>query len=83
MSRLLKNAIAAVKAARPASGMCPETPEEWARLLNAHEDLGYAMLRSQGQDKAQARAAARSIFGGAGGRAMLQYACKSQPGGVV
>jgi hypothetical protein len=65
-------AIAMMEAARPASGYCPETPEEWSRLLRAVEELAYAAYRDLGVPKRKAREIAHAIHGGEAGMLLLK-----------
>ena len=48
MSTLLEQAMRQALAARPASGFRPKNPDEWKKLLDAHENIGYAMHRTGG-----------------------------------
>ncbi len=72
MDKLLRKAIHAMVAARPASGDVPETPAEWSALLVAHEELGYALYRSGGHSHKRAKALAATTHGGAAGRLLLE-----------
>lgn len=74
MSKYLVEAIRRVEAARPASGFRPETPEEWARLLDASEYLGYATYRAHGMSHLEARRLSRLTHGGMVGRLLLEAA---------
>ncbi len=76
MSKHLKKAIDMVNAAKPTSGISPETPQEWDALLRANEELGYAMFRKQGMSNAQARQLAKQIYGGQAGRLLLEMSFK-------
>lgn len=69
-------AIAMMEAARPASGCCPETPEEWSRLLRAVEELAYAAYRDLGVPKRKAREIAHAIHGGEAGMLLLKMGFK-------
>ena len=76
MPDYLRKAIDMVNAAKPASGFCPETPQEWDALLRANEELGYAMFREQGMSNSQARQLAKQIYGGQAGRLLLEMSFK-------
>lgn len=79
MNTRLDKAIAALEAARPASGSRPESQAEWLALLKAQEEMGYAMMRDQGKSDAESRAMARFIFGGAAGLMLLDMAFSEKP----
>ena len=68
----LTEAIQRLAAARPASGCKPETPQEWARLQQALEEMSYAMFLNQGQSEAEARSLAHTIYDGVGGRLLME-----------
>ena len=68
----LRKAFQTVEAARPASGFCPDTPDEWLRVLHAFEELGYAMYRTGGMPEKEARELARQTHGGAAGLLLLK-----------
>ena len=74
MSDYLRKAFDMANAAKPASGLRPETTEEWKRLQAASEELGYAMLRQSGMSEAAARKLANEIYGGLAGWMMLDIA---------
>jgi hypothetical protein len=74
MSKYLDEAIRRVKAARPASGFQPKTPEEWARLLAAFEHLAYAAYRDHGMSHLEAKRLSRLTHGGVVGRIFLETA---------
>lgn len=74
MSKHLRRAMAMLDAAKPASGFKLETPEEWQRLLRAHEEMGYAVNREAGLPDKLARDLARQINGGPCGMLLLQIA---------
>jgi hypothetical protein len=74
MNKHFQKAIRAMEAARPASGFCPETEDEWLALQKAQVELGYAMFRDSGKSELEARALADVIYGGAAGRLLLQIA---------
>ena len=67
----IRKAFQTVEAARPASGFCPNTPDEWRRLLHAFEELGYAMYRTGGLPEKDARKLARQTHGGVAGLLLL------------
>lgn len=79
MNRHFQKAFAAMAAAKPASGFRPETEAEWARLQLAQEEMGYAMLRSDGKSDAEARAIAKAIYGGPAGRILLDMGFPEEP----
>lgn len=81
MNSHLQKAIAAMEAAKPASGFRPETEAEWAALQKAQEELGYAMFLSMGKSDTEARAIARAIHGGAAGRMLMNLAFSEKPRG--
>jgi hypothetical protein len=72
MSAHRKKAFKMMEAARPASGFRPETPEEWARLQAALEELGYAMYRDNGMSSKEARCLAKQIHSGPIGLLLLE-----------
>ena len=76
MADYLRKAVDMVNAAKPASGLRPETPQEWDALLKANEELGYAMFRQQGMSNAKARQIAKQIYGGQAGRLLLELSFK-------
>ena len=76
MADCLRKAIDMLNAAKPASGFRPETPQEWAALLKANEELGYAIFRQQGMSNVQARQLAKQIYGGQAGRLLLEMSFK-------
>ena len=67
-----KKAFEMLKAATPASGFRPETPEEWTRLQAALEELGYAMYRDNGMSSKDARRLAKQIHSGPIGLLLLE-----------
>ena len=79
MNKHFQKALDAMAAARPASGFRPETQAEWIALQKAQEALGYAMFRDGGKSDAEARGMARAIFGGSGGRMLLDMAFSDKP----
>jgi hypothetical protein len=76
MANYFKKAVDMLRAAKPASGLCPETPQEWDALLKANEELGYAILRDGGMSKSEARKFANQIYGGHAGRLLLEMSFK-------
>ena len=70
--KALAEAIRAIEAARPPSGLRPATEAEWDKLVAANEKLSYAMYLKLGKSKEQARAAARMTMSGAAGRLLLE-----------
>jgi hypothetical protein len=74
MTDYLIKALLMVKAAQPASGFRPETPQEWRNAQKASEEMGYAMFRQAGWDDKSARKLANEIYGGAAGRLLLEVA---------
>jgi hypothetical protein len=72
--RLMHKAWKMLEAARPASGLRPETEAEWDVLLRAHEAFGYASFRFQGASEKAARALARAIHSGPAARVLLESA---------
>lgn len=74
MSKYLEEAFRRIQAARPASGFQPETPEEWARLLAAHEYFAYAAYRHYGMSHLDAQKLSHLTHGGVVGRILLETA---------
>lgn len=74
MTDYLTKAIEMVMAAKPASGLRPETTEEWEKVHAASEELGYAMLRQGGMSEIAARKLANEIYGGLAGWILLDIA---------
>ena len=72
MSAYRKKAFAMLEAARPASGLRPETPEEWTQLQAALEELCYAMYRDNGMSNKEARRIAQQIHSGPIGLLLLE-----------
>jgi hypothetical protein len=72
MSAYRKKAFEMMRAARPASGFRPETPEEWTRLLAALEEVGYAMYRDNGLSSKEARRLAKQTHSGPIGLSLLE-----------
>ena len=72
MSQHSHKATQMLEKARPASGYRPETPEEWTRLLEALEELGYAMYRDNGMSSKDARLLAQQTHSGQAGLLLLQ-----------
>jgi len=70
----VRKAMQMLEAAKPASGFRPETPDEWLKLLRAHEEMGYAMYRVAGLSDTDARQLARSTHGGSSGMQVLDIA---------
>ena len=76
MNKHTQKAMEMMKAAIPASGFCPELPQEWDKLQLAQEELAYAMYREQGMSNTQARQLAKQIYGGHAGRLLLEMSFK-------
>ena len=74
MTDYLKKALDKAKAAKPASGFRPETPQEWQNLQEASKELGYAMFRKSGIDDKTARKLTNEIYGGVAGCLLLEIA---------
>jgi hypothetical protein len=72
MNQHTRKAMQMLEEARPASGYRPETPVEWARLLEALEELGYAMYRENGLSSNEARRLAQKTHGGQFGLLLLE-----------
>lgn len=73
MSPLIRKAFRRLDAARPASGLRPETEAEWRKLQAANILLSEAMHRAMGAGKAEARRIARLIMGGPAGRTLIEF----------
>ena len=71
MNKIIE-AMQRLEAARPALGCKPETNQEWKKLQQALEEFGYAMFLDQGQSEADARSLAHTIYGGDGGRLLME-----------
>jgi hypothetical protein len=56
-------ALQILQDAKPASGLRPETSDEWLKLLLSFEELGYACLRDAGIPDPEAREFAHRTFG--------------------
>lgn len=76
MNKDLKKAVDMLSAAKPASGVRPETPQEWEALQLATVEFGYAMFKENGMTNTQARHFAKLIYGGPAGRLLLEMAFK-------
>lgn len=72
--RHFRKAMQMVEDARPTSGFRPETPTEWLKLLRAHEEMGYAVLRTAGMSDKQARELAQQTFGSPASLLLLDIA---------
>lgn len=72
MSRNSLRAMQMMEKARPVSGYRPETPEEWARLLAAFEEFGFAMYCDLGMSIDEARRLAQQTHNGQAGLVLLQ-----------
>ncbi|PUE59348.1 hypothetical protein B9Z44_07065 [Limnohabitans curvus] len=70
----LTKAVEKLLAAKPASGLRPETDAEWLALQQANEVLAYEIFRSGGMPSADARVLAQALFGGSTGRELLDIA---------
>lgn len=81
MSDYIKKAIEMVEAARPASGFRPETESEWNALQAALLEFGYAMFHANGMSATKARELATQVYGGAGGRLLIDLAFKDHAHG--
>jgi hypothetical protein len=69
------------EAARPASGFCPETEEEWKKLHIAFEEMGYVIFRKSGMSTKTARVLAHQTYGGPAGLAILKMSlCEKNHG---
>lgn len=73
---VLRAAAQKLKAAEPASGFRPQTPDEWERAQEALVESGYSMLLHIGATHEQARTIAEAIYGGKNGRVLLDAAFK-------
>ena len=73
MSPLMRKAFRRLEAARPASGLRPQTEAEWRKLQAANILLSEAMYRYLGVSKTQARRIARLIMGGPAGRILIEF----------
>lgn len=71
MNKHVEKAIEMMNAAKPASGVCPQTEAEWVKLQHANVELQYAMFRSMGKTDKEARNLA-SVMGGSAGRMLLE-----------
>ena len=71
MNQHTRKAMQMLEKARPASGYRPETPKEWAQLLEAIEELGYAMYRDNGMSSKEARCLAQQTHSGQIGLLLL------------
>ncbi len=72
MNELMQKASEKLEAARPRSGFLPETEAEWKKLQEAVKFLSYAQYRELGLPSKQAKEIAEYIFGGSGGRLLLE-----------
>ena len=72
--RHFRKAMQMLEDARPASRFRPETPAEWLKLLRAHEEMGYAILRKGGMSDNQARELAQQTFGSPASLLLLDIA---------
>jgi len=72
--KALAEAIRAMEAAKPRSGIRPETEQEWRRVIAAVEQLAYAMQLMAGQSPEKARAYAHIAHSGVAGRILLEMA---------
>lgn len=72
--QVLRAAAKKLKAATPASGFRPQTPEEWERAHEALIECGYAMFQHLGLPQEQAQAMAKAIYGGQSGLILLDAA---------
>lgn len=71
---VLRTAAQKLKAAVPASGFRPQTPDEWERAHEALIECGYSMFQHLGLPQEQARAMAEAIYGGQSGLILLDAA---------
>lgn len=74
MNTFEKKYVAAVRKARPASGYRPQTEAEWKRLQIGMIQATYYLYRANGASNREARAIAKLIHGGTGGRILLELA---------
>lgn len=74
--KVLRAAAQKLKAAVPASGFRPQTPEEWKRAHEAMTEVGYGMFRLSGASHEQAQELARAIYGGQNGLTLLDAALR-------
>lgn len=74
MNDYLHKAVELMEAAKPASGLRPETPMEWRKLQRAQEEMGYALFRETGMTHSNARELAHQIYGGQAGLILLDLA---------
>jgi hypothetical protein len=74
MEKLIDTALETLRLAQPASGFRPETPEEWQKLHEAFEQLGYVIFRQTGLEHQDAKNLARKTYGGPGGLMILHLA---------
>lgn len=70
MNKHVDKAILMMNAAKPSSGIRPQTEAEWIKLQRATEEMSYAMHRSMGMSDKAARDLA-SLLGGGAGRMLL------------
>ncbi len=70
--KAMADAIQALEAARPASGLRPKSDNEWQKLVAANVKLSYAMYLGLGVPEKKARALAHITHGGFAGRLLLQ-----------
>lgn len=73
MSPLTRKAFRRLDAARPASGLRPQTEAEWRKLQAANILVSEAMYRDLGASKAEARRIARLTMGGPAGRILIGF----------
>jgi hypothetical protein len=78
MTREFIQAMQLWEAAKPASGFCPATEEEWKKLHIAFEEMGYVIFRKSGMSTKNARALARKTYGGPVGLAVLKISLSEE-----
>lgn len=74
--RLMRQALQAMEAARPANGRYPVSPEEVQKTLRANVLLGKAMFVKAGMSEHEAEALSRAMNDGPAGRLMLELSVR-------
>ncbi len=80
MTKLMRQAIEGMEAARPKSGFLPETEAEWQKLQDAVKFLAYVQYIELGLPCKKAKELAEYIHGGVGGRLLLELGYHVQAG---